>query len=396
MDTLPTSLADEFTKDQLKTGMDWLVENYSKFYNIGNFAKITDQNTVDSYIGQACHASTAYSVNRKGKTIDLIVTENGYWRRFHEGSKQIGIYTDEGDPVSSAPFSKKLPESWKSTEIIRPFITWLTQESYMAPLFVPVGIDFMLQYGFVLRTNVAFPLLQNALIATRNLLEVGPAAFEYFNKYKSMGMNGDFLFAMIFCSTVSSHQYYYGSGSIYRENKAHHFEYEDTQEFWIKRENETQVGYGSVTTHRTHYPFELADMVKYYLPRKIGKPTDDGGRLYKSNVEGKQSYWGGQVLFSGATSLHPVTSAATWETRFKDDPVNMKKLRELRAELKAKNGLPSAPIIPNPFAPRSTTRNSVFPVDKLTRYEVLNLLIPWAHDLTMAEFNKEASNVRAA
>lgn len=227
----------KYTEEQVALGVDFLVDNKSKFSGTTNYAIIHGKNVVTKYMGQPCHRGIGSSY-RPPSNRHLVATEIGITRA------KRGNDADE-------------------------FLSWLIFESPFARFIITKDLMFAKEYGILVSSDIPAPLLQNIMIVSRHFWEVAPQAFEKFNSLTASGVDAKVAYPICFNTTWSN--------------------------AWTK-ENGVVFPYGG---HRAFPVFNLRAFHNW-MEGEIGTATTLSFISEKENYRDNADYVGGTKFFSNA------------------------------------------------------------------------------------------------
>jgi len=174
----------EASAEVIAKAKKWLVDKKPEFRSTANFCIFDAKGNDYPRIGGACHNQIMYCTLRDRA---VVATEVGYNRWAQLGTSEVyKAYV-------------------KTKKLIEPYIRWLTTESYMAEFILNRDdLDFCCEYGLVVSADVMTPLMQNIMIASRNVHELSNKAFEIFNDLtQNRGVSGDLAYIAVFGSGIS-------------------------------------------------------------------------------------------------------------------------------------------------------------------------------------------------
>ena len=309
-----------FTEAMVKKLANQFKEDSKNFCATSNVRFMDTDGNFDrpDHHARECH-SLVRSISTNSSFV-LVATENGWMRsKDHHYGKGKDENTCKG------------------------FIDWLLSSPEFSPLIVNKDDrEYIDNYGFIIRTDISTPYLQNLFILTRHPYEVGPLYFNMFDRLVSKGYDPLVVATLVFSTGVSL----------------------------SAKANERVT---PNCAHRCYqHPTSFGPLKQLYLR----KPVDGWYKKYWGKFsDGRRRYEGGASMYGQEPDY-----LSTSRSFFSDLIIKRKDLQELLKVFRNDTKGLKMPEVPNPFTPptwHSRRNTQVSKPYDFSYKEMEEVLIPW-------------------
>ncbi len=308
---------------------------------VASFAIINDDGDTAKYYSRVCHREISNTMLVGGNS--LVVTSGTGWNE-------------------KTRHSYPLPR-----ELAKFYVEYLMNDFYAGMYILNRDVDECLDSGFVVSADAPTTIMQNLMIATRNLAEVKECGFVLFRDLCQRGVLKDLAYLCSFSTNYSSSEQVYGTNSP-------------------PKMNNPTTSYGG---HRPHRLLPL-DAIKLMILGEIGPGYSAGFKTYRES----KAYSGGAMLFDEKGPTNPPTYTRTLLS-------SLLKREDFRADLSAYRKDRAASEVyrpPNPFAKPNPWVADIPKADQISLEEFVSFVIPWTDTLLKKELDyvEEVGNKIAA